>query len=102
VIATGGSIVSEPGTFELLLDTCTTVWLKADPEEHMARVVAQGDTRPMANNPEAMADLQRILEGRERLYGQADFLVDTAGRTVEQSLRDLKRAVKAAAERRAR
>jgi XRE family aerobic/anaerobic benzoate catabolism transcriptional regulator len=102
IIATGGSIVSEPATFELLLDTCTTVWLRAAPEEHMARVVAQGDTRPMANNPEAMADLQRILEGRERLYGQADFVVDTAGRTVEQSLRELKRAAKASVERRAR
>jgi len=102
IIATGGSIVSEPGTFELLLDTCTTVWLKAAPEEHMARVVAQGDTRPMANNPEAMADLQRILEGRERLYAQADVVVDTAGRAVEQSLRDLRRAVKAAGDRRAR
>jgi XRE family transcriptional regulator, aerobic/anaerobic benzoate catabolism transcriptional regulator len=96
VIATGGSIVSEPGTFELLLDTCITVWLRAAPEEHMARVVAQGDTRPMADNPQAMADLRRILEGRERLYGQADAVVDTAGRSVEQSLRDLKRAVKAA------
>jgi XRE family aerobic/anaerobic benzoate catabolism transcriptional regulator len=102
VIATGGSIVSEPGTFELLLDTCTTVWLKAAPEEHMARVVAQGDTRPMANNPEAMGDLQRILEGRERLYGQADHVVDTAGRTVEQSLRELKRVAKTAGERRSR
>lgn len=100
VIATGGSIVSEPATFELLLDTCKTVWLKAAPDEHMARVVAQGDTRPMANNPEAMADLERILAGRERLYGQADIVIDTAGRTVEQSLRDLKRAVKQA--RRAR
>ena len=100
VIATGGSIVSEPATFELLLDTCTTVWLRAAPEEHMARVVAQGDTRPMANNPEAMADLKHILDGRERLYGQADVVVDTEGRTVEQSLRDLKRAVKSASDRR--
>jgi XRE family transcriptional regulator, aerobic/anaerobic benzoate catabolism transcriptional regulator len=102
VIATGGSIVSEPATFELLLDTCTTVWLKAAPEEHMARVLAQGDTRPMADNPGAMADLQRILEGRERLYGQADVVVDTAGRTPEQSLRDLKRALKPVIERRAK
>jgi XRE family aerobic/anaerobic benzoate catabolism transcriptional regulator len=102
VIATGGSIVSEPATFGLLLDTCTTVWLKAAPEEHMARVIAQGDTRPMADNPEAMADLRRILEGRERLYGQADAVVDTAGRTVEQSLRELRRAVKDAGERRSR
>jgi XRE family aerobic/anaerobic benzoate catabolism transcriptional regulator len=102
VIATGGSIVSEPATFELLLDTCTTVWLKAAPEEHMARVLAQGDTRPMADNPGAMADLQRILAGRERLYGQADVVVDTAGRTPEQSLRDLRRALKPVMERRAK
>jgi len=94
VIATGGSIVSEPGTYELLLGTCTTVWLRAAPEEHMARVIAQGDTRPMADNPEAMEDLRRILQGRERLYSQADVVVDTAGRKPEQSLRDLKRALK--------
>jgi len=94
VIATGCSVVSEPGTYELLLGTGTTVWLRAAPEEHMARVIAQGDTRPMANNPEAMEDLRRILQGRERLYSQADVVVDTAGRKPEQSLRDLKRALK--------
>jgi len=93
VIATGGSIVSEPGTYDLLLSTCFTVWLKAEPEEHMARVVAQGDTRPMAGNAQAMEDLRRILDGRGMLYGQADAIVDTAGRTVEQSLRALKKAV---------
>jgi XRE family aerobic/anaerobic benzoate catabolism transcriptional regulator len=95
VIATGGSIVSEPGTYDLLLSTCFTVWLKALPEEHMARVVAQGDTRPMAGNAEAMDDLRRILEGRAVLYGQADATVDTAGRTVERSLKDLRKAIRA-------
>jgi XRE family aerobic/anaerobic benzoate catabolism transcriptional regulator len=95
VIATGGSIVSEPGTYDLLLSTCYTVWLRTEPEEHMARVVAQGDTRPMAGNVEAMDDLRRILAGRAALYRQADSTVDTAGRTVEQSLKDLKRAVRA-------
>jgi XRE family aerobic/anaerobic benzoate catabolism transcriptional regulator len=99
VIATGGSIVSEPGTYDLLLSACLTVWLKAAPEEHMARVVAQGDTRPMAGNPQAMEDLQRILDGRARLYGQADAIVDTAGRTPRRSLRDLHAAVKGAARR---
>jgi XRE family aerobic/anaerobic benzoate catabolism transcriptional regulator len=94
VIATGGSIVSEPGTYDLLLSTCYTVWLRTEPEEHMARVVAQGDTRPMAGNVEAMDDLRRILAGRAALYRQADSTVDTAGRTVEQSLKDLKRAVR--------
>ena len=93
VIASGGSIVSEPATYDLLLSTCFTVWLKAAPEEHMARVVAQGDTRPMAGNAQAMEDLRRILEGRGMLYGQADATVDTAGQTVEQSLRALKKAV---------
>jgi len=65
------------------------------PEEHMARVVAQGDTRPMAGNAEAMDDLRRILEGRAALYGQADTVVDTAGRTLEQSLKDLRKAIRA-------
>jgi XRE family aerobic/anaerobic benzoate catabolism transcriptional regulator len=95
VIATGGSIVSEPGTYELLLSTCFTVWLKARPEEHMARVIAQGDTRPMAGNKEAMRDLHRILEGRDVLYRQADAVVDTAGRSIERSLNELKGAVQA-------
>ena len=94
VIATGGSIVSEPATFDLLLSTCFTVWLKADPEEHMSRVVAQGDMRPMAGNTQAMEDLRRILDGRGMLYGQADATVDTAGQTVDQSLRALKKAVR--------
>jgi XRE family aerobic/anaerobic benzoate catabolism transcriptional regulator len=93
VIATGGSMVSEPATYDLLLSTCFTVWLKAAPEEHMSRVVAQGDTRPMAGNAQAMEDLRRILDGRGMLYGQADATVDTAGQTVEQSLRALKKAV---------
>ncbi len=93
VIATGGSIVSEPGTYELLLSACFAVWLKAEPEEHMARVIAQGDTRPMAGNDQAMEDLRRILDGRTVLYGQADVTVDTAGKTPEQSFSALRKAV---------
>lgn len=93
VIATGGSIVSEPGTYDLLLSACLAVWLRAAPEEHMARVAAQGDYRPMAGNREAMDDLRRILAGREALYAQADVTIDTAGKTVEQSLSGLVRAV---------
>jgi len=93
VIATGGSIVSEPATFDLLLSACFTVWLTAAPEEHMSRVVAQGDHRPMAENDEAMEDLRRILAGRNALYAKADVTVDTAGKTPEQSLRELKAAV---------
>jgi len=93
VIATGGSIVSEPGTYELLLSSCFTAWLKASPEEHMARVIAQGDTRPMAGNDQAMEDLRRILEGRAMLYGQADVIVDTAGKSVEKSLAELRKSI---------
>ena len=95
VIATGGSVVSEPGTYDLLLSTCHTVWLKAQPEEHMARVVAQGDTRPMTGNREAMEDLHRILRGRNALYRRADVTIDTAGKTIEQSLKQLRKAVAA-------
>jgi XRE family aerobic/anaerobic benzoate catabolism transcriptional regulator len=93
VIATGGSLVSEPGTYDLLLSTCYAVWLKAAPEEHMARVAAQGDYRPMAGNREAMDDLRRILDGRAKLYAQADLTIDTAGKTVDASLEELVRAV---------
>jgi len=93
VIATGGSLVSEPATFDLLLSTCFTVWLKAAPEEHMARVVAQGDLRPMAENAEAMADLRRIVAGRAALYAKADVAVDTQGRSEDESFAELRRAV---------
>ena len=91
VIATGGSIVTEPPTYNLLLSTCFTVWLKATPQEHMQRVIAQGDTRPMAGRTQAMDDLRRILESRTGLYQQADATVDTAGKNVRQALSALKR-----------
>ena len=99
VIATGGSIVSEPATCDLLLSSCFTVWLKAEPAEHMARVVAQGDMRPMAGNAQAMDDLKRILQSRAALYGQADATVNTAGRSARQSLKDLRRALQPPARR---
>lgn len=86
VLATGGSLVSEPGTFERLLSSCFTVWLRASPEEHMQRVMAQGDMRPMANNRDAMSDLKRILTEREVLYSKADIQLETAGRVCEESL----------------
>jgi len=95
IIATGGSIVSEPATYDLLRSSCFTVWLKAKPEEHMSRVMAQGDTRPMAGNSQAMADLRRILQSRAALYGQADAVVDTAGSSMKKSLKDLKRVITA-------
>ena len=89
VIATGGGLVSDPATFERLLSSCYTVWVKASPAEHMERVVAQGDMRPMANNREAMSDLRSILRTREPLYSQADAQVDTTRRTKEESLEEL-------------
>ena len=94
VMATGGSLVSEPGTFERLLSSCFTVWIKASPEEHMQRVMAQGDMRPMSDNREAMSDLQRILAEREVLYSKADLQVDTAGHTPEETLEMLIQALR--------
>jgi XRE family transcriptional regulator, aerobic/anaerobic benzoate catabolism transcriptional regulator len=94
VIATPGGIVSDPATFNELLTHCTTVWLRASPEEHMGRVVAQGDMRPMAANPEAMEDLRRILDGRADFYRKADLTVDTSQQTPEQSLQRLVQGVR--------
>jgi XRE family transcriptional regulator, aerobic/anaerobic benzoate catabolism transcriptional regulator len=89
VIETGGGLVAEAATYELLLGSCYTVWLQASPAEHMERVLAQGDTRPMADNKEAMQDLQHILDGRDALYRKADAIVNTSGRTVEDCLAEL-------------
>jgi len=89
VIATPGGIVSEPATFNVLLSRCTTVWLQAEPEEHMARVAAQGDTRPMAASREAMEDLRRILAGREAFYAKADHTLSTSGESVARSVERL-------------
>lgn len=83
VIATPGGIVSDPATFNLLLSHCYTVWLKASPEDHMGRVVAQGDTRPMSGNREAMEDLKSILDSREPFYSKADESFDTSDMTQE-------------------
>ncbi|HEX6957404.1 MAG TPA: helix-turn-helix transcriptional regulator [Ferrovibrio sp.] len=95
VIATGGSLPSEPGTYAHLLGHCFTIWLKARPEEHMGRVMAQGDLRPMAGQSEAMEDLKRILAQREALYARADLAFDTAGKSPGQAARDLIAAVQA-------
>jgi XRE family transcriptional regulator, aerobic/anaerobic benzoate catabolism transcriptional regulator len=89
VIAAGGGIAAEPATFEFLLDTCVTVWLRASPEEHMRRVVEQGDTRPMRDSKRAMDDLRAILASREALYAKADATVDTSGRTPDETLAEL-------------
>jgi XRE family aerobic/anaerobic benzoate catabolism transcriptional regulator len=95
VLSVGGGIVSEPETFNLLLLSCFTVWVKAAPDEHMARVVAQGDFRPMQGNAEAMEDLKRILDAREPLYRKADVTLDTTGERPEQSLARLRQLVAA-------
>ena len=93
VIEIPGGLVTEPGTFEFLLSSCMVLWLTATPEEHMARVIAQGDHRPMDDNTEAMEDLRRILQGRAPLYGKADVTLNTTGKTVQQSLEELSRVV---------
>ncbi len=90
VLATPGSLVSEPATFNLLLSRCYTVWVKTSPEEHMARVVAQGDMRPMQGNREAMTDLRRILQARTPLYARADIALDTSSQDPYTSLQALR------------
>jgi len=89
VVATSGSIVTEPGTLELLLSSCFTVWVRAEPEEHMKRVMEQGDMRPMAKSARAMEDLISILRSREPLYAKADAVLMTSGSTPSQNLDEL-------------
>jgi len=93
ILAVAGGVVSESETYHALLENFRTVWLKAQPEEHMERVLAQGDTRPMAGNPEAMLQLRSILAAREALYQRADAELDTSGKMVEESLADLLRLI---------
>jgi XRE family aerobic/anaerobic benzoate catabolism transcriptional regulator len=95
VMAVGGGIVSEPEAYNLLLQHCFTVWVRASPEEHMARVLAQGDLRPMQGSTEAMDDLRRILDAREPLYRKADITLDTSGEDPRHSLAKLRQAVAA-------
>ena len=94
VIATPGGLVSDSANFNLLLSHCTTVWLQADPQDHMGRVAAQGDMRPMAASREAMEDLKRILEGRSAFYSKADLSVNTSGRSEDQAFDALRLAVR--------
>ena len=96
VIATPGGIVSDPATFNQLLAHCTTVWLQASPEDHMRRVTAQGDLRPMAASREAMEDLKGILAGRAAFYSKADFMVDTSAQALEPSFAALRSTVRQA------
>lgn len=78
VLATGGSIVNDPTNYELLRSRCHTIWLRARPEDHWNRVVAQGDQRPMRENPHAFAELRALLAARETLYARADHTIDTS------------------------
>jgi XRE family aerobic/anaerobic benzoate catabolism transcriptional regulator len=93
VIAAGGGIVAETATFERLLNTCLTVWVRASPEDHMQRVIDQGDLRPMRENRHSMADLRAILASREALYARADIQLETTGRRVADALTELISAV---------
>ena len=96
VIATPGGLVSDAATFNLLLAHCTTVWLHAEAEDHMRRVQAQGDLRPMAASKEAMDDLRRILQGRAAFYGKAEFRLDTSAQPLEPSFQVLRKLVREA------
>jgi XRE family aerobic/anaerobic benzoate catabolism transcriptional regulator len=98
VIATPGGLVSDPATFNLLLSHCTTVWLQADPEDHMKRVAAQGDLRPMAGNAEAMEDLKGILAGRTPFYSKAEFRLNTSAAPLAQTFEALCRLLQDALE----
>lgn len=102
VLATGGGIVSEPLTFDLILSSFYTIWLKAEPEEHMMRVRKQGDLRPMADDRSAMAELRNILVSREPLYSRASAVVDTAGLSVDAASARLFNAVNPVLEQDAR
>ncbi len=95
VIATPGGLVSDAANFNLLLQHCYTIWLQADPADHMGRVAAQGDVRPMAASGEAMEDLKRILAGREPFYAKADLAFDTSAYDEATAFRELRRQVRA-------
>jgi XRE family aerobic/anaerobic benzoate catabolism transcriptional regulator len=93
VIAAGGSLVTDPATYELLQQRCLCVWLKASPAEHMSRVIAQGDMRPFKGRAAAQHEIRKLLADRDRLYARADVTIETSGKTVRQSLEQMKRAL---------
>lgn len=97
VIATGGSFVTDAQSYESLRTACYTIWLKARPEEHMGRVIAQGDLRPIQGRAQAMDELHRILNERQSLYALADASIDTSGKTPRQCLAQLRTLLKSAA-----
>src|SRR5206468_919769 len=91
VIAAGGSLVTDPSTYELLLARCYCVWLKASPEEHMSRVIAQGDMRPFKGRAAALDEIRKLLADRDSLYARAALTVDTSERTVKQTLQEIRK-----------
>jgi XRE family aerobic/anaerobic benzoate catabolism transcriptional regulator len=93
VIAAGGSLVTDPATYELLLERCFCVWLKASPEDHMGRVIAQGDMRPFKGRATALDEIRTLLADRDALYARAAATIDTSGRTIKQCLQDIRRAL---------
>ena len=93
VIAAGGSIVAAPANFARLRETCRTVWLRAGPREHFERVLAQGDRRPMANRPRAMAELEALLAARAGEYARCEIAVDTSGKSVDEVAREVERRI---------
>ena len=95
VVAAAGGVVNEPVTWKTLLDRATVVWLRARPEDHWKRVIAQGDRRPMADNPDAMAELRAMLAAREARYAQAHVVVDTHGKRPEAVVDAIRRELSA-------
>jgi len=93
VIAAGGGLVTDEATYKELLAQCFCVWLKARPDEHMSRVIAQGDMRPFKGRSAALDEIKKLLEDRDALYARADATLDTSGKTVRQSLADLRKVV---------
>src|SRR3954447_25421510 len=97
VIATGGGLVTDPSTYDLLLERCFCVWLRASPQEHMSRVIAQGDMRPFIGRTQgrstALDEIRGLLSDRERLYARAPLALDTSGKTVRQALQELRKAL---------
>src|SRR4051812_5726922 len=96
VIATGGSLVTDKSNYELLLQRCRCVWLSAAPEEHMQRVIAQGDMRPFKGRSAALDEIRKLLADRDRLYSRAHARVDTSGKTLRQAFAHLKKAASGA------
>ena len=93
VIATGGSLVTDPGSYQLLLQKCFCVWLKTAAQEHMSRVIAQGDMRPFKGRSAALDEIKTLLHDRDKLYARANATLDTSGKTVRQSLAELRKAL---------